>query len=68
MSTKPGTLKIDVRMVFGRVLYYADCPLSKLLVELSGKKTFSGTELKKLSDFGFDIQYRKWSYTTEETK
>lgn len=50
-------IKVRTKMSYGRVLYYPDCRVSTILADLSGKKTLSGEELRKLSEVGFEIIY-----------
>jgi len=59
-------LIIETRMSYGRVLYYPACELSRTLAALSGKKTLSAEELKKLSGVGFEIKYKNGLMAEEE--
>lgn len=51
-------LLIETRMSYGRILYYPACRVSRILAELSGKKTLSAEELRKLSEVGFEVRYK----------
>jgi hypothetical protein len=51
------TIKLIKRNVYGRVLYYPDCPLSRSLVAVADQKTLTGTDLEKLkADFDLTIK------------
>jgi hypothetical protein len=52
-------LKIQTREVFGRILHYPMCELSKFLACINKRKgmnhTISDNDLKRLIDLGFTI-------------
>ena len=50
------TLNLTQRNVYGRVLTYPNCELSKILVALTGKTTFSDTDIKTLERAGYIIK------------
>jgi hypothetical protein len=58
---------IEARMSYGRVLYYPACELSRVLTNISGKKTLSVSEIKKLVAVGFEIKYKN-GHEAEEIK
>lgn len=51
------TVKVQMRLVFGRQLIYAVDEASKALLALTGKKTWTTQHLTLLKDFGAHIEY-----------
>lgn len=50
-------LTLEVRMVYGRPLYYPACALSTQLLRLMDKKTFGLHHIEILRDAGFTVEY-----------
>lgn len=53
----PQLVKLQTKMVYGRVLTYPACEFSRFLADLMGTKTFSPGDLRKLKGIGFEIEY-----------
>lgn len=49
-------LKIEVRTIYGRKMYYPHCDQSKLLLKISGQKTFTEENIKTIKQMGYVIE------------
>ena len=49
------SLKLRPREVYGKLLYYPACGDSKLITNLTGRKTFNCNDLKVLRELGYVI-------------
>lgn len=49
-------IKILIKTVYGNQTIYPNCETSKLLVQLTGKKTFSHRDIKLLQNLGYEFE------------
>jgi hypothetical protein len=51
-------LLIEVKNVYGQELNYASNEIAEKFAKLLGKKTFSLTDLRKISDLGYTVKVK----------
>jgi DUF1365 family protein len=51
-------LLIEVKNVYGQELAYASNEIAEKFVKLIGKKTFSITDLRQISDLGYTVKVK----------
>lgn len=56
-TNKQMSIKVQVREVYGRELIYPACKTSKLLVELTGCKTWTQDNLRIVERAGIRVEY-----------
>ena len=49
---------VEIKNVWGKDLYYPACETSKLLCELTGKKTFSEDDMKVIMDLEYNFKIK----------
>lgn len=54
---KIATLQIGQKNAYGRTLYYPDCWISKRLIKLTGRPTFTLYDIQILESLGFEMAY-----------
>jgi hypothetical protein len=61
-----NTIYIKVKNIYGNMNAYPDCETGKLFAQLTGKKTFSTTDMQTMQKLGFEVRFSKQVNTIEE--
>ena len=57
-------VKLEMKLIYGRILYFPKCHKSKLIAEWFDKKTLSQVDVETLKKLDFEVEVISKNYTT----